>query len=73
MDAFLRDPPGDPRSEYRVVNIVSRFTVEREVATVLRMQDPFGCDDVCPFNANGHGAIASCGQVVCPYCARIWS
>ena len=34
--------------------------------------DPFGIDDPCPQNSSGHYAIASCGDVVCVHCAKVF-
>lgn len=43
-------------------------------ARVRREADPFRCDDPCPVNPAGHRTIASCGEVVCWHCAKIfWS
>ncbi|MCS3725455.1 hypothetical protein [Bradyrhizobium betae] len=50
---------------------VSRFICEQEIGDVLAGQDPFGLDNDC-LNPAGHDAIASCGAVVCPHCAKVF-
>jgi hypothetical protein len=53
----------------------TRGFIEARVAeeiTTLTASDPFGIDDPCPFNRNGHDPHASCGTVVCVHCAKIF-
>lgn len=33
--------------------------------------EPFSIEIIC-LNPAGHDAIASCGEIVCPHCARIF-
>jgi hypothetical protein len=51
--------------------IIIDFITEGDVATVLRTADPFGIAHDC-INPAGHDPIASCGEVVCRHCARIF-
>lgn len=43
-----------------------------EEITTLTAPDPFGIDDPCPFSATGHDALASCGEVICVHCSKIF-
>lgn len=54
--------------------ITVRFTDDpplNEVETLTAI-DPFGVDDPCPFSATGHDALASCGEVICVHCSKIF-
>jgi hypothetical protein len=66
---------GQPTARNRVpaAVAVAHFVGEQELASVFAAQDPFGIDHDC-LNPAGHDAIASCGAVVCPHCAKVfWS
>ncbi len=49
---------------------VSRFLAD-ELAFEIAAADPFRIDNDC-VNPAGHEPIASCGEVVCCHCARIF-
>lgn len=42
-----------------------------EAAFIARTVDPFNVDNDC-INPAGHEPMASCGEVVCAHCARIF-
>lgn len=66
---------GQPTASHRVPAsvAVTRFVGEQELASAFAAQDPFGIDNDC-INPAGHGAISSCGAVVCQHCAKVfWS
>lgn len=50
---------------------VIRIVTPADIATVMREQDPFGIALHCT-NPAGHQPIASCGEIVCAHCARIF-
>lgn len=50
---------------------VARIVTPAELATIMREQDPFGLELHCT-NAGGHQPIASCGEIVCCHCARVF-
>jgi hypothetical protein len=70
MSGFHRQgqPAAFDRAAVRAV--VINFIGEREIATLLREQDPFGIDHDC-LNPAGHDFIGACGEVVCVHCGRI--
>jgi hypothetical protein len=36
--------------------------------------DPFGIDDPCPFNPDGHYPLRFHREIVCPHCSKVlWS
>jgi hypothetical protein len=73
MSGFLRTGQRQRLERVQVLDIVSAFTREHEIATLLREQDPFGCDDPCPMNAGArHYPIPSCGEIVCRHCAKVF-
>jgi hypothetical protein len=48
------------------------FIREWELADKLReIDDPFGVDQNC-LNRGGHQPIASCGEIVCVHCSKIF-
>jgi len=51
--------------------VVVDFVSEREIARVIREQDPFGLAHGCT-NPAGHQPAASCGEIVCVHCGRIF-
>lgn len=51
--------------------VVTRFVAE-EIAFLARTADPFGIDDPCEFNPAGHMPIASCRDLVCPHCGKVF-
>jgi hypothetical protein len=50
--------------------VITRFVAD-DLAFAARMVDPFGIDHDC-INPSGHEVIASCGEVVCAHCSRIF-
>jgi hypothetical protein len=73
MSGFLRTGQRRRLERVQVLDIVSAFAREQEIATLLREQDPFLCDDPCPMNAGApHRPIPSCGDIVCCHCAKVF-
>lgn len=68
---FNRTPQPQALSRAQAVTLISSFVAEREIAQVLREQDVFLIENDC-VNPKGHGAISSCGEVVCPHCAKVF-
>lgn len=66
---FQRQPSPTVRSAARggVVRVVTR----EEIARIEREQDPFGIELHCT-DIGGHRPIASCGEIVCAHCARVF-
>jgi hypothetical protein len=53
--------------------LVYRFVSEREIAAVMGDADPFLIGVACEWSPTGaHVPAASCGEVVCCYCSRIF-
>jgi hypothetical protein len=74
MSGFLRGSQRKALRRVQVLDVVSAFAREQEIAQLLREQDPFGCDDPCPMNAGApHQPIQSCGDLVCCHCSKVFS
>ena len=54
----------------QVRDVVASFLAQ-DLAFVERVADPFLVDHDC-INPSGHCPIASCGEIVCRYCAKIF-
>lgn len=64
-----------------VLEVIERTTlkgshnaIEAELARLLTCTpaDPFNIDNACPFNATGHDPIATCRDIVCCHCAKVF-
>lgn len=64
--------PAAPRRPIVIASLVDILNLETVSARVKREVDPFLVDDPCPMNPTGHKPIASCGEVVCWHCAKIF-
>lgn len=64
-----RQPQAFTRAE--AVAAITDFLRPEEIAAVARVQDPFLLDNDC-FNPAGHDPIASCGEIVCSHCAKVF-
>jgi hypothetical protein len=69
---LLRQHQPIPLNRREVRCVVIDFVAEQEAARIARGLDPFGIDDPCPANPAGHHPHASCGEVVCVHCERIF-
>jgi hypothetical protein len=67
---YLRSPSAAVRSHAAGAPLV-RLVTPADLAQVMREQDPFGIALSCT-NPAGHQPIASCGEIVCCHCARIF-
>lgn len=71
MSGFNRQPSPAMLEAARQGSVVRQFVAAPVIAAVMRAQDPFGCDDPCPFNPTGHVFIGSCSDVVCCHCSKV--
>jgi len=70
---FYRQGMPQPLDRDGVKAAVISFIAAEEIALVERAFDPFEVDDPCPLNAGRpHRAIASCGEVVCRHCSKVF-
>lgn len=68
---FYRDRP-IPKPERLVLGAIIIKEIEREeLVEALFGADPFLIDHDC-LNPSGHDAIASCGEIVCCHCAKVF-
>jgi hypothetical protein len=66
---------GQPAARNRVPHptAIARFVGEQEIAHVFAAQDPFRIDDLCTLSPDSvHQAYASCGEVVCVHCSKVF-
>lgn len=70
MTGFTRTPQPRALSRAEAVAAIHPVAIEA-VAAVMAAQDPFLIDHDC-INPAGHDAIASCGEVVCRHCAKVF-
>lgn len=70
MSGFTRTKQPQPLTRAQAIAILQPRATE-EIAAILAGQDVFGIDHDC-LNPAGHDAIASCGDVVCPHCAKVF-
>lgn len=70
MSGFTRTRQPQPLTRAQALAILQPIASE-EIATILAQQDVFQLDHDC-LNPAGHDAIASCGDVVCPHCAKVF-
>jgi hypothetical protein len=71
MSGFTRQGRRPARSRAEIAAVVSTFLSAEDLGLVQRTQDPFGLDHDC-INPGGHDAIASCGEIVCVHCAKVF-
>ena len=55
----------------KVRELVTEFLCE-EIVERIDPPDLFNIENACPFNPAGHHPIASCGDVVCPDCGKVF-
>lgn len=67
---FNRQPMPAALDRTALTAIVTPF-VAQELAFVVRTVDPFGVEHNC-LNPAGHDPIASCGEIVCCHCAKVF-
>ncbi len=74
MSGFIRGSQRKAYTKGEVACAIVRFIGEQEIATLLREQDPFCCDDPCPGNAAGHYPIRAAGDIVCAHagCGKVF-
>jgi hypothetical protein len=75
MSAFYRSPRSETVDRARGKAVVFvHFDREFEIATLLREQDIFQCDDPCPGHPSGHYPIRSAGDIVCAHwpCGKVF-
>ena len=70
MSGFTRGTQPAALDRKAITAVVSRFLAV-EIAEANSGRDPFGLDDICPFNPAGHHFIGSCNDVVCCHCAKV--
>ncbi|EJN07918.1 hypothetical protein PMI42_07448 [Bradyrhizobium sp. YR681] len=58
-------------SRVQAIDVIKTFVGEQEIARILAEQDVFLIESDC-VNPAGHGAVSSCGEVVCPHCAKVF-
>jgi hypothetical protein len=68
--SFHRQPSAAVKAHAAGAPIV-RLVTREDVARIEREQDPFGIALHCT-NPAGHQPIASCGEIVCAHCARVF-
>jgi hypothetical protein len=68
---FHRHRQPEALNRVQATAAVMNFITEHEIASVFAAQDPFVLDHDC-VNPSGHDPIASCGEVVCRHCARVF-
>jgi len=71
MSGFNRGSQPLAFSPASLMPVVSRFVTEQEIGAIMRAEDPFHVGHDC-IHPNGHEAIASCGEVVCYHCAKVF-
>jgi hypothetical protein len=69
---YLRQRQPDTMNRNQVRAAVIAFVGTEEIARIARGLDPFGIDDPCPASPAGHQPHASCGEIVCIHCTRIF-
>ena len=55
----------------QIAEIVTMTISAEDLGFVSRTQDPFAIDHDC-LNPGGHDAIASCSEIVCVHCAKVF-
>lgn len=70
MSGFTRNRQPQALTRAQAAAILQPIAAE-EIARIISEQDVFALDHDC-LNPSGHDAIASCGDVVCPHCSRVF-
>lgn len=68
--SFNRRPTHAVRAHAQGAGVVHLVT-RADIARIEREQDPFGIALSCT-NPAGHQPTASCGEIVCVHCARVF-
>lgn len=70
---FYRQGQPAALTRTQVVDLVTITIAAQDLGFVSRSQDPFGIDDPCNMSPSGmHQPFASCGEVVCFHCAKVF-
>ena len=70
MSGFTRNRQPQALTRAQAIAILKPRAAE-EIAAVLAQQDVFQLEHDC-INPAGHDAIASCSDIVCPHCAKVF-
>lgn len=68
---FHRRRQPEALNRAQAISAVMAFVGEREIGEVMAAQDPFRLDHDC-ISPSGHDVIASCGEIVCRHCAKVF-
>lgn len=67
---FLRQGQPVALDRAGLTAVVTRLLAE-EIAFISRTADPFGIDHDC-LNPAGHDPIASCSEIACCHCSKVF-
>lgn len=71
MTAFARRPRPEVIRHAEGRPSVIHLATDEDARRIAAEQDPFGIELHCT-NPAGHQPIASCGEIVCCHCARVF-